>query len=472
MTEAVEEKTDQAKQEARMENLLKKLGKEWAEVNFDFEAHKGSDAIMRLKISDEKFEMLEDHQTAVQNMFASRFLSTFEDQVLYWQKTLANIYDVSTLISEVQRSWAFLENLFIYSDEVKKELPEDSDRFVGIDMDVKEILRNGFEIKLCKDFCNQGNISQKLEGLQSQLEDCQKALNEFMEGKRRMFPRFYFMSAADLLDVLSNGNSPSKVVPKFPLFFIAIDNYDIQFPNGDTKQRPIATAMNACVGEEHVPFPEELPLVGKVEVYLDKCIEWFRMTLRHYSKQDRVRYFTDGCMDDGDKRGQFIADSQASQCGLLVQLITWVLLVEGGFQAEQSGTPGVKDAWDKQAMLLQRLIVLTMTKLSKPVRRKVMCAITLDAHNRDVQARLFAEKVTSKDEFQWQSMLKCYWLEDVDDASMQICDAKFPYGYEYLGNGPRLVVTPLTDRIYVTATQALHLCMGCAPAGPAGTGKT
>lgn len=39
---------------------------------------------------------------------------------------------------------------------------------------------------------------------------CQKALSDYMESKRRAFPRFYFVSSADLLDILSNGNNPIK----------------------------------------------------------------------------------------------------------------------------------------------------------------------------------------------------------------------------------------------------------------------
>ena len=152
-------------------------------------------------------------------MFSSRFLSTFEKECNYWQKHLAGVSEVVQMLQEVQRSWTFLENLFIHSEEVKKELPKESEKFVGIDKEVKSILGEGKKVMKLIDFCNRDNVLQRLEDVQKELNICEKALMEFMEGKRRAFPRFYFVSTNDLLDILSNGNTPKKVMIHMPKIF-------------------------------------------------------------------------------------------------------------------------------------------------------------------------------------------------------------------------------------------------------------
>ena len=77
-----------------------------------------------------------------------------------------------------------------------------------IDTQVRDILKKAWEIKNVKEACNLTGLLPRLETLTEQQEVCKKSLSDFLDGKRRLFPRFYFTSEADLLDILSNGNRP------------------------------------------------------------------------------------------------------------------------------------------------------------------------------------------------------------------------------------------------------------------------
>ena len=76
--EDVEEITDQARQEAKMEKTLEKLQETWKDVVFEFTPHKDS-GVQMIRLSEENFDMLEENQVAVTSMFSSRYLATFEE---------------------------------------------------------------------------------------------------------------------------------------------------------------------------------------------------------------------------------------------------------------------------------------------------------------------------------------------------------------------------------------------------------
>eukprot|EP00899_Mesostigma_viride_P003607 jgi/Mesvir1/13247/Mv18980-RA.1 len=461
----VGEIVDRAQKEEKMEQSLAKLQATWSKVEFVFTPFKGADLSL-VKLSEEDFEQLEDNQVMVQGMMASRYVATFQDEVTGWNKKLATVADVVQILNEIQRTWSYLESLFIHSDEVKKELPDDATRFAGIDTEVKKILRMVAQKRKVVDVCTQEGLYATLEKQQQLLEVCEKALADYMESKRRLFPRFYFVSTADLLDILSNGNMPTKVMPHMPKCFQAIGSLSLDNPNPAPNVRPKATGMNSCVGKEFVAFSSPLPLEGKVEVYMKSVINKMRSEL-HDILHAAVQAY-----NNPKKRHVWLFD-WPGQLVLVVSQIFWVQETEAAFASIAKGKKSaLADYNQMQIQQLTDLIKTVQGEMKKDDRQKVMNMITYDAHGRDIIQQIVEAKAEKVDCFQWACQLRTYWNAEINDAQIKICDAVFPYGYEYLGNGARLVITPLTDRIYITATQAMWLSMGCAPAGPAGTGKT
>lgn len=106
----------------------------------------------------------------------------------------------------------------------------------------------------------------------------------------------------------------------------------------------------------------------------------------------------------------------------------------------------------------------------KQIRKMITCLLTLWVHNRDIISKLY--KKQQDPEFLFQSQLKYYFDPANGRMTIKQIDAVLEYQYEYLGNHDRLVITPLTDKCFLTLTSALSKMFGGNPLGPAGTGKS
>ncbi len=96
-------------------------------------------------------------------------------------------------------------------------------------------------------------------------------------------------------------------------------------------------------------------------------------------------------------------------------------------------------------------------------------------HRRTITRQLLSMTNCNTKAFEWLSQMRFYLdprKPPLQQLQLCMADAKFEYGFEYLGVQERLVMTPLTDRCYLTMTQALATNLGGSPFGPAGTGKT
>jgi dynein heavy chain len=459
-----------AMQEMKIDRELNKIVDMWSNTNFQhtlYQREQGKPMagpkIFTLSKTgdggtDELRLELDDHLLKLNAMASKQAALNFVDKIKYWTHTLDLMVMCIDEWMKVQQNWVLMDKIFGASEDIRMQLPEEARQFDAINQAWVKIMMGMHEEPNAKIQCEVDGRLAVLESIMERLESCQKSLSNYLNTKRAAFPRFYFKSEAALLSILGDSN-PLNIQEHLSSMFMACKKF--KFVQGS---QYIAGMVSPK--KEQYAYRKHVSTEGAVETWLTKAEQEMKSTLRLIAKGGIFAYA-------GADRMNWLND-QLCMVAILASQIWWTWEVEDVFKLVRQGDKyAMKTLLDRWSGHLDGLIeYVRRPDATKMMKRKIMQLMIIEVHSRDLIGVFVRDSVLTETDFMWESQLRMYWDRVVDDVAIKQCTGVFEYGYEYTGLLNRLVITPLTDRCYMTITQALTFRLGCSPAGPAGTGKT
>ena len=398
----IEDIVETAMKELKIEKKLTEIEGVWSVMELNYSAHKDTGMFIP-RPSEEVVESMEAHQMELQGIYGmGQFMEYFKDRVVQWQSQLRTVDDTLRMWLVVSRSWASLESIFLASADIRSQLPEDTKRFEGIDSEFKQLMKKAVLEVNCVKVCSVDGRYESLRGMREKLEMCQKSLHEYLDIKKKIFPRFYFVSSVALLDILANGTNPQKIMPYLGDCYDSLENLDFVTLEDGKKSDKTVSKMIAKDGEE-VSLHEHFTMEGEVEAYLNRLTESMRKSLK-VILSDAVEKAVNWDIDT--PRHEWLFNYPAQLCITGTQ-IYWTDETQLALEEYEGGQEdAVKRYLQVCNSRLSALIQLVLGDLSAADRTKIISLITMDVHSRDVVDSLIAQKTEGPNAFSWQKQMR------------------------------------------------------------------
>uniref|UniRef100_A0A4X1VFN7 Dynein axonemal heavy chain 3 n=1 Tax=Sus scrofa TaxID=9823 RepID=A0A4X1VFN7_PIG len=420
-----------ASKEYSLEKNLEKMKLDWASMTFNFVKYRDTDTSILCSVDDIQL-LLDDHVIKTQTMCGSPFIKPIEAECRKWEEKLVRVQEILDAWLKCQATWLYLEPIFS-SEDIIAQMPEEGRKFAIVDSYWKSLMSQAVKDTRVLMAADQPRMAERLQEANLLLEDIQKGLNDYLEKKRLFFPRFFFLSNDELLEILSETKDPLRVQPHLKKCFEGIAKLEF------TYNLEIVGMISS--EKEVVPFKQKIypaQAKGMVEKWLQQVEQMMLASMREVIRLGIEAYAQ-------VPRNQWVLQ-WPGQVVICVSSIFWTQEVSQAL-VEKTLPDFLKKSNDQIAQIVQ----LVRGKLSSGARLTLGALTVIDVHARDVVAKLSEDNVCDLNDFQWISQLRYYW--EAKDVWV-------------------LVITPLTDRCYRTLMGALKLNLGGAPEGPAGTGKT
>ncbi|KAG6054551.1 Dynein heavy chain cytoplasmic [Claviceps sp. LM77 group G4] len=455
----------QAQGEMALEEFLKQVRETWQ--NYALEMVNYQNKCRLIRGWDDLFAKCSENLNSLQAMKHSPYYKEFEEEALSWEDKLNRVHVLFDVWIDVQRQWVYLEGVFTGNADIKHLLPIESGRFQNINSEFLAVMKKANKTPYVLDVLNIPNAQKSLERLAEMLNKIQKALGEYLEKERVSFPRFYFVGDEDLLEMIGNSNDTLRIAKHFKKMFAGLSGLvmsDETVISGFTSKE-----------DEVVTLKKEISLAKtpRINDWLALLEGGMKSTLAELLA-DAVELYTPIFESEALESASLnhFMQSFPSQIVVLATQAAWTTAVDKSLAA---GGQTLQKLFDREVQVLRALAETVLGDLEVIQRKKCEQMITECVHQRDVIEKLIQNNADSTDHYLWQLQMRYIYNPEgnfLDRLHVKMANAKLNYGFEYLGVPDRLVRTPLTDRCFLTLTQALCQRLGGSPYGPAGTGKT